>query len=154
MKNIRLIAASLFFVLIATVISFGQNYKQPVPSIDAKGKVTDKHGKHIGWVTQYGLIKNAAGTKLAHIDANGDVIDTKTGKSIGKAEKNGNYIYHFPANNKDKLTVSAPMNGTCEVKDLHGKTVLLVHENYKQYGACALHCLQMQKEHKDMKMKN
>jgi len=134
-------------------MSFGQNYKQQVPSIDGKGKVTDKNGKHIGWVTSEGIIKNAEGTKIAHMDSNGDVVDAKTGKSVGKAEKNGNYLYHFPSGSTNKLTVSAPMNGTCEVKDEHGKTVLLVHENYKQYGACALHCLQMDKEHKDMKMK-
>jgi hypothetical protein len=45
------------------------------------------------------------------------------------------------------------MNGICEVKDKNGKTVLLVHENYKQYGACTMHCLMMKNEHKDMKMK-
>lgn len=45
------------------------------------------------------------------------------------------------------------MNGICEVKDKHGKTLLLVHENYKQYRACAMHCLKMKNEHKDMKMK-
>ncbi|WP_285544349.1 DUF3659 domain-containing protein [Dyadobacter frigoris] len=153
MRKLQLLAAALFFIIVTAVMSFGQNYKQPVPSIDAKGKITDKDGKHIGWVTQDGLIKNASGTKIAHMDSNGDVIDAKTGKSLGKTEKNGNYIYHFPAGSNQKLTVSAPMNGTCEVKDAKGKTVLLVHENYKQYGACALHCLQMNKQHKDMKMK-
>ena len=53
----------------------------------------------------------------------------------------------------DKWVTSAPMNGTCEAKDKSGKTMVVVHENYKQYGACAYHCLTMKKEHKDMKMK-
>ncbi|NIJ55193.1 hypothetical protein [Dyadobacter arcticus] len=99
------------------------------------------------------MIKDSAGVKIAHVDSQGNLVDAKTGKSLGKAAKNGNYVYHVQSSPSDSLTVSAPMNGTCEVKDKNGKLVLLVHESYKQYGACALHCLQMKNEHKDMKMK-
>lgn len=146
------------FVLIAVTLtvaqnSYGQNYKMPIPSIDVKGKITDAKGKHIGWVTSEGIIKDAAGVKVAHIDNAGNAVDAATGKNLGKASKNGTYLYHVKSGASDSLTVSAPMNGTCEVKDKTGKTVLLVHENYKQYGACAMHCLLMKNEHKDMKMK-
>lgn len=149
----------IFFFALAVVTltvaqnSYAQNYKQPVPSIDAKGKITDAKGKHIGWVSSEGIIKDAAGVKVAHIDDSGNAVDAATGKNLGKASKNGTYLYHVKSGESDSLTVSVPMNGVCEVKDKNGKTVLLVHENYKQYGACAMHCLQMKNEHKDMKMK-
>ncbi|WP_138994270.1 hypothetical protein [Larkinella sp. C7] len=149
----------LFFIFLAVVTltaapnGYAQNYKQPIPSVDAKGKITDAEGKHIGWVTSDGIIKNAAGIKIAHIDNQGNAFDATTGEKLGKAAKNGNYLYHVNGGASDSLTVSVPMNGICEVKDKNGKTVLLVHESYKQYGACAMHCLQMKNEHKDMKMK-
>lgn len=145
----------LLFVLLVSAISNAnsQTYKQPIPSINSAGKVTDLTGKHIGWITADGVIKDAAGAKIAHIDDKGNVVDSHTGKVMGKAAKNGTYLYHVKGGAADSLTISAPMNGTCEVKNKNGKVVLLVHENYKQYGACALHCLQMKKERKDMKMK-
>ena len=40
MKNISIIAAMLL-MLITGSGSYAQNYKQPIPSIDAKGKITD-----------------------------------------------------------------------------------------------------------------
>lgn len=137
--------------IIAYATSSAQNYKAPF--IDASGKVTDTKGNLIGWVTSDGTIKDSSGTKLAHVDSEGELVDAKTGKKLGKAQKNGNYVSHFAKTPDATLTVSAPTNGTCEVKDKNGKTVLYVHENYKQYGACAYHCLHAQKEHKDMKMK-
>lgn len=154
MKKLQLLTAVLFFMVITAVMTLGQNYKQPVPSIDAAGKITNRDGKHMGWVSKDGLFKNTEGTKIAHVDQNGDLIDEKTGKSLGKVQKNGSFIYHFPTGSNETLTVSSPMNGTCQVKNKSGNTVLVLHENYKQYGACALHCLQMQKQHKSMKMKH
>lgn len=40
-----------------------QNYKQPVPSIDANGKVIDAKGKYIGRVTSERITKDPAGKK-------------------------------------------------------------------------------------------
>jgi hypothetical protein len=152
MKNQQFIFL-LAFLVFAVGNVYSQNYKQPKPSIDAQGKVIDAKGKHIGWVTSDGVIKDATGAKIAHIDDQGNAVDAATGKVLGKAAKNGTYLYHVLNGAADSLAVSIPMNGICEVKDKNGKTVLLVHENYKQYGACAMHCLQLKSEHKDMKMK-
>lgn len=152
MKNISIIAA-VFVMLIAASGAYAQNYKQPLPSIDAKGKITDAKGKHIGWITSDGIIKDATRAKVAHIDNQGNAVDAATGKNLGKAAKNGTYLYHVKSGVSDSLTVSIPMNGICEVKDKNDKTLMLVHENYKQYGACAMHCLEMKNEHKVMKMK-
>lgn len=143
----------LLILVTASQSVFSQNYKQPIPSIDAQGKIMDAKGKHIGWITSDGVIKDARGGKIAHIDDQGNAVNATTGKILGKASKNGTYLYHVHDGGADSLTVSSPMNGKCEVKDKKGKTVLLVHENYKQYGACALHCLEMKKGQKNMKMK-
>ena len=151
MKTLKLILLAVVTMLFGIANSNAQNYK--APAIDASGKVTDAMGKHIGWVTKDGVIKDSAGTKIAHIDTEGSLVDAKSGKKLGKAQKNGNYISHTSKTSDGTLTVSEPSNGTCEVKDKDGKVVLLVHESYKQYGACAYHCLQMKNEHKDMKMK-
>lgn len=72
---------------------------------------------------------------------------------MGKPAKNGTYLYHVKGGAADSLTIPTPMNGTCKMKNKGGKVVLLVYQNDKQYGACALHCLQMKKESKDMEMK-
>ncbi|WP_342084886.1 hypothetical protein [Dyadobacter sp. OTU695] len=151
-KNLTMIAIMFLMILISSG-TYAQNYKQPLPSIDANGKVIDAKGKHIGWVTSDGIIKDATGAKIAHIDDQGSAVDAVTGKKLGKASKNGTYLYHVQSGASDSLTVTIPMNGICEVKDKSGKTLLLVHENYKQYGACAMHCLMIKNEHKDMKMK-
>lgn len=151
MKTLKLIFLTVATMLLGIAISNAQNYK--APAIDASGKVTDATGKHIGWVTKDGVIKDTAGIKIAHVDGTGELVDAKSGKQLGKAQKNGNYVSHFSKTSDGTLTVSEPANGTCEVKDKDGKVVLLAHENYKQYGACAYHCLQMKNEHKDMKMK-
>lgn len=144
------------FALFVLFFSFlfnaqAQNYK--APAIDASGKITDEHGKHIGTITTDGHLSDSSGTEIAHIDKDGNMIDHVSKKKLGKSTKNGTFVYHFDKDKTSTLTTSAPMNGTCEVKDSKGKTVLLVHENYKQYGACAYHCLQMKHDHKEMKMK-
>jgi hypothetical protein len=58
-------------------------------------------GKFLGWVTQDGIIKDTAVVKIAHVDGQGDLVDAKTGKKLGKAQKNGNYLPH-PAKTPDE----------------------------------------------------
>ena len=151
MKTLNTIITTLMVSAFTFTGVDAQNYK--APNIDATGKVMDSKGKHIGWVTKDGKIKDAAGTEIAHVNSEGSLVDEKSGKKLGKAEKNGNFAPHFSKTKDDQLTTSEPMNGMCEVKDKDGKTMVVVHENYKQYGACAYHCLSMKKDHKEMKMK-
>ena len=133
---------SAFTLTVATA----QNYK--APTIDAAGKMHDSEGKHVGSVNKKGEIMDHMGTKIASVDGKGVLIDTKTGKKLGKAEKNGNYVYYAsPTKDGEDLTVSAPSNGICTVKNKDGKVVMLVHENYKMYGACAAHCLENNMDH-------
>ncbi|MBC7388787.1 MAG: DUF3659 domain-containing protein [Opitutaceae bacterium] len=150
MKTVNTIITTLMVSAFTLTGVNAQNYK--APSIDATGKVMDAQGKHIGWVTTDGLIKDASGKKMGQVNSEGTLVDAN-GKKLGKTEKNGNFTSHFAKTKDDQWTASEPMNGMCEVKDKDGKTMVVVHENYKQYGACAYHCLSMKKDHKEMKMK-
>jgi len=138
MNAIKLAICAYILVLFAAPIAHAQNYK--APKIDASGKVTDEHGMFLGTVTTDGIITDATGKTVAHIDSEGTLLD-KDGKKIGKAEKNGNYLPSYTKTPDHGWTTDAPMNGTCLVKDANGQVKAEVHENYKQFGACAIHCL-------------
>ncbi len=139
MKTLKHILTILVALTMTTQFVSAQNYK--APKIDASGKITNEQGKFIGTVTSDGTVTDAAGVKIAYVDSEGAMVDTKTGKKLGKADKNGIYLPDF-AETKDKgWTVSTPMNGTCLVTDASGKVRAEVHENYKKFGACAIHCL-------------
>ena len=139
MNTIKTIITTLVVSAFTLIGVNAQNYK--APKIDASGKIYDSTGTHVGNINKKGEIMNHAGSKIASVDGNGILIDSKTGKKLGKAEKNGNFVSYTEAT-KDgkKLTMSAPANGTCTVKNEDGKVVMEVHENYKMYGACAAHC--------------
>ena len=140
-KSTLLLMLAVVFTL---TISQAQNYK--APKIDASGKITDADGKHIGNVSKEGTITDEAGVEIAHVDATGMMIDTKTGEKMGKAEKNGNFVPYL-AEPKGGWTMGPPMNGTCLVKDEAGNVKAEVHENYKQFGACAIHCTSHKMDH-------
>ena len=124
--------------------AYAQNYK--APKIDASGRVTDKNGKYVGNVTKEGVITDSAGVKVAYVDATGTALDA-SGKKLGKAGKNGNFVSQFEKTPDEGWSVSAPMNGTCLVKDKDGNVKAEIHENYKEFGACAVHCLTHHTDH-------
>lgn len=144
----NIILSAIIGLFLTLNIAQAQNYK--APKIDASGKITDKDGKHLGTVSKEGAIADAAGTKVAYVDSEGSLVDSKTGKKLGKVEKNGNLVSYFPASSGEGWTTNAPMNGTCLVKDKDGKVVAEVHENYKEFGACAIHCLSHHMDHHKM----
>jgi len=143
MKTLRKISLAILAVF-AFQIAQAQNYK--APKIDASGKITDHEGKHIGSMTKEGVVMDAMGMKVAYIDANGTLVDMK-GKKLGKAEKNGNFIPEFAKTPDEGWSISTPLNGTCLVKDKDGNVKAEVHENYKAFGACAIHCLTHHMDH-------
>ena len=147
LKNLMFLILGL--VLLTNAVN-AQNYKAPM--IDASGNFNDKDGKKLGTFTKDGLV-DAEGNKIAHLDAAGNLIDASTGKGLGKAQKNGNFVYHFNSEKEGtKFSIGAPLQGICEVKNEKGEVVLLVHENYKAQAACAFHCAQMKKDGKSIKM--
>jgi hypothetical protein len=139
MKTTRNILIPVLAFFMTIQFAYSQNYK--APKIDASGKITNESGEFIGTVTKEGMITDAAGAKVAYVDSEGTMVDARTGKKVGKADKNGIFIPHFSGTNDKGWTVSTPMNGTCYVKDSQGKVKAEVHENYKEFGACAIHCL-------------
>lgn len=152
MKTFQKITVTILGVIMAIGVATAQNYK--APQIDASGKMTNKEGNHVGNITKEGVVE-MEGKKMAHIDTEGNIVDAATGKKMGKAEKNGNFTYHFTSTkDAEAFTITAPVQGICEVKNTKGETVMLVHENYKAQAACAYHCMQMKKDGKDMKMKS
>ena len=148
MKTTKKISWAMFTLVLAINISQAQNYK--APKIDASGKITDKEGKPIGSVTRDGVINDAMGMKVAYVDAEGSIVDAKSGKKLGKAMKNGNYLPSFAKTIDEGWSVSTPQNGTCQVKDKNGNVMAEVHENYKQFGACAIHCLTNRMDHDEI----
>jgi len=142
LKNILLVVLAVVMVM---NISQAQNYK--APTIDASGKIADKEGNHIGTVTKEGVITDAMGMKIAYIDAEGSLVDAKTGKKLGKAAQNGNFISADAKTSDEGWIVSAPVNGICLVKDKKGNVIVEVHENYKQYGSCAIYSLTNHRDH-------
>ncbi|MCU0430947.1 MAG: DUF3659 domain-containing protein [Cytophagaceae bacterium] len=142
--------------LVVVSLSFSSNaqdYKHPYGFVKKGGEITDSTGKKIGSITSDGTLSDSTGSRIAHVDTRGNLVDAKTGKILGHAPKNGTFVYHFNETQKDTLTISYPSNGTCEVKNSKGDVVLIVHESYKQYGACAYHCLALHKKGQYMKMK-
>jgi hypothetical protein len=153
MKTMTKCLLGLLGVVVAMSVSVAQDYKHPYGMVQEDGKVLDGAGKHLGWVTKEGIIKDTLGMEMVHIDAEGSAVVHKTGKKIGKVRKNGNYVSHYAKTSGEKgWTTSPPMSGMCEVKNSKGELVVMVHVNYKQYGACAYHCLSMEKDKKYMKM--
>lgn len=161
MKNRNNTFTIMLAMLLITFSLTAQNYK--APKIDASGKVMNEKGHHIGNVSKDGVITNAEGEKIAHVDSDGFLIDAASGKKLGKGEKNGNFTPYFKETPDKGWTTDAPLNGTCLVKDEKGNVKAVVHENYKEFGACAAHCLSNHMDHhqvmeqkkmKDDKMKD
>lgn len=149
MKTQVKISILVILLTIAGPFVQAQNYK--APKIDAAGKITDMDGNFIGRVTKDGVITNAKGVMLGHVDGSGNLINEKTGEKLGKAEKNGNFLRHFAKTSDKGWTVSTPENGTCYIKDKDGNIKAEVHENYKAFGACAIHCLSHHMNHTEVR---
>ncbi len=112
--------------------------QKSTPYVDYKGHIYyDK--KIIGTLTSAGGL-DKSGKAVTRVDGNGNIVDMN-GIVMGKAPKNGSFVYYF--NEKpENYTIGKPShNGMCEVKNAKGQTVMLIHQNYKAQSACAVHCL-------------
>lgn len=133
-KKILWIVALVFSIQIANAQVL--DYKGH--RIDAAGKITDADGKHVGNVTREGVITNSTGDKVAYADGKGSLINAKTGENLGKIGKDGNFVHY---SGTETWIISAPENGVCLVKDKNGNVKAVVHETYKNIGACAAYCI-------------
>jgi hypothetical protein len=145
MQNLKFLILSVFAIVLTLNIAAAQNYKAQF-KVNASGQAEDANGTKLGWIEADGTIKNSKGEvvgKVAKKDKQAEVLD-KLGNKIAEASENGTL-----KNNKGQIlfTVSdADKNGECQIKDKSGKVVGVVHENYKQQGACIYHCLAQKKK--------
>jgi hypothetical protein len=144
MKKAKLILLSLLALVLALNVSIAQNYKSQF-NINATGQIENDKGVKLGTIEKDGTIKNSKGdvTGKAVKNNKGVVLSDKLGKKMGAVSEDGTLT---GANGKVLFKIStADENGICKILDVSGKEVGTVHENYKQQGACAFHCLNKKK---------
>ncbi|MEZ0542750.1 5-fold beta-flower protein [Fibrella arboris] len=140
MKNkqtLRLLLA-LFVALPSLLFAQSANYKQPM-SINATGQIKDGSGKGVGTVSKDRMIMDANGKNIAFVDGQGNLVDAKTGKKMGRMGKDGKT--YMDANGDLMFTIKDKADNTCDIFDAKGKKIGNVHDSYKG-TACALHCFQ------------
>ena len=132
MKNIITITLLL---MTASLSIFAQKSS---PMVNYKGHIMN--GKNqIGNITSTGSF-DQAGKSMTKVDGKGNIVNSE-GKIIGTAPKNGTFVYYFK-DNQEKYTIGkANHTGMCKVTNAKGQTVMLLHNSYKQQGACAVNCL-------------
>lgn len=141
---------TLFFALFALLLGApslllaqSANYKNPM-SINATGQIKDGSGATVGTVSKDRMIMDANGKKIAFMDGQGNLVDAKTGKKMGRVGKNNDT--YMDANGDLMFTVKDNADNTCDIFDAKGKKIGNVHDSYKG-TACALHCFQNQHTH-------
>lgn len=131
------IGAFIALLSIVSTLAFAQaNYKQSF-SIGKDGKVMDSKGTSVGLVTKDQIIKDHDGHKIAFVDGEGNLVDAKTNKKMGRMGKDGKTYY----NTQGQLlfTIKDNPDETCDIVDAKGKVIGNVHDNLKGV-ACAIHC--------------
>ena len=139
MNQLRTVLLTATLLLLPALL-FGQsaNYKQPM-TINAAGQLKDAKGATVGLVTKDQMIMDAKGKKIAFVDGQGNLVDAKTGKKMGRMGKDGKT--YMNANGNLMFTVKDNADNTCDIFDATGKKIGNIHDNYKG-SACALHCFQ------------
>lgn len=128
----------LLIIFVLLFISSLGVFAQKTPRVDYKGHIMNGN-KQIGLMTETGSF-DQSGKSMTKVDGKGNVVDLD-GKIIGKAPKNGKFVYYFK-DNQEKYTIEkADHTGMCKIKNAKGETIILMHNNYKQEAACAVHCL-------------
>lgn len=136
---------TLFFALFALLLSApslllaqSANYKNPM-SINATGQIKDGSGATVGTVSKDRMIMDAKGQKIAFVDGQGNLVDAKTNKKMGRVGKNNDT--YMDANGDLMFTVKDNADNTCDIFNAKGQKIGNVHDSYKG-SACALHCFQ------------
>lgn len=141
----NIVRLALSFLLLVPILLWGQsNYKQPM-TIDAKGIVKDAGGRTIGMVSKDQIINDAQGKKLAFVDGQGNLVDAKSGKKMGRMGKDGKT--YADANGQLLFTINDVAGPTCDILNAKGEKIGNVHDSLKG-TACALHCFQSKHTHK------
>jgi hypothetical protein len=135
-NHFRIWAIIAFVVSFVSLSSAQTNYKQPM-SIGKDGKIKDYSGAVVGLVTKDQIIKDHDGHKIAFVDGDGNLVDAKTNKKMGKMGKDGKTYYN--AQGQLLFTIKDNPDETCDIVDAKGKVIGNVHDSLKGV-ACAIHC--------------
>lgn len=136
MKNIKNFLVIVLAMVIAVQYTNAQDYKHPY-NVKENGEVVNDKGVKLGWIEKDGTIKNAKGEAVGKKEKN--QLNDKVGKKMGAVSEDGTLT---GKDGKVLFKIStADENGICKILDAKGKEVGTVHQNYKQQGACAIHCL-------------
>lgn len=139
MKQLQtFMTASALLLMPSLLFSQSINYKQPM-TINATGQIKDSKGTVIGLVTKDQMINDVKGRKIAFVDGQGNLIDAKTGKKMGRMGKDAK-TYMDP-NGDLMFTIKDIPDTTCDIFDAKGNKIGNVHDSFKG-TACALHCFQ------------
>lgn len=141
-----------FFLLLGALLTgfvgaFAQskNYKHLIHT----GEIKDAKGVTIGMVTKDQIINDSKGQKIAFIDGQGNLIDARSNKKLGRMGKDGKTYYN--ANGELVFTVQEK-GETCEIFDASGKKIGDVHSSLKT-SACALACFEGGHDHQKSTIK-
>ncbi len=132
-----MIACALLFSP-AFLFSQSANYKQPM-SINSGGQINDGTGATVGTVSKDRMIMDARGKKIAFVDGQGNLVDAKTGKKMGRMGKDGKT--YVDVSGDLMFTIKDNADDTCDIFDAKGNKIGNVHDSHKG-TACALHCFQ------------
>lgn len=136
MKTIKNFLVMVLAMVIAIQFANAQDYKHPY-NVKENGEVVNEQGVKLGWIEKDGTIKNAKGEVIGKKVKN--QLNDKVGKKMGAVSEDGTLT---GKDGKVLFRIStADENGICKILDANGKEVGTVHQNYKQQGACAIHCL-------------
>ncbi len=127
----------LLITFVAVLISFmivGQElppkHRGELPRLHADGKVVDKSGKQLGYITKEGKVCDVTGKVIGIISETGDVT-TVGGKRVGRTQTDGSF-------KSNKGYVVTDEDGVLKVQ---GKVVGHVDKAYSHKAhACAMHC--------------
>jgi hypothetical protein len=134
MKSSALITLLLLSFELVTFGSLAQNYKH----IEANGEIKNEKGVTVSSVTKNQIIMNHTGQKIAFVDNQGNLVDAKTGKKLGRMGKDGKNYYN--ADGEIEYTIKENKT-TCDVYDAKGNKIGNVHSSLKG-SACALACFE------------
>jgi len=144
-----LLASVVFLALLLTssanALAQSKNYKHLIHT----GEIKDAKGVTIGMVTKDQIIKDSKGQKIAFIDGQGNLVDARSNKKLGRMGKDGKTYY----NADGELVFTVKENGeTCEIFDASGKKIGDVHSSLKA-SACALACFEGGHDHQKSTIK-
>jgi len=136
MKKLTKIIFAIMILALSTMKATAQDYKHPFGLVYKDKKSVEKKSEIV-------LSNNPVKTNANYVDGNNNLVDPNTGKILGRAPKNGSFVYYFQAIPNDTFNPSRKANSQCVAK---GAAFPHIHENYKHPGACGYHCLEWYRE--------